>query len=74
MTEEQVEAFVARYMPAYELFSEGILRGDKKSTPRWASQLLQLTIDRQRQVIRIDRTRPTDSLADEDASQTTIDA
>lgn len=43
MTDEQVENFVARYMPGYECFGAGI-------ETRWKGALLRIVIDLQRQV------------------------
>ena len=57
MTDAQVEQFVARYMPAYELFGQDIAAGDGTTKPRWASDHLVLTLDHERNIIKVDMTR-----------------
>lgn len=48
MTDQEVEDFVARYMPGYECFGAGI---DK----RWQGALLRVVIDKERQVSKVQK-------------------
>ncbi|KAH8918989.1 P-loop containing nucleoside triphosphate hydrolase protein [Atractiella rhizophila] len=48
MTDEEVKAFISRYMPSYELFQGGI---HKKIAPNWKGHGLQITIGRGREVL-----------------------
>ncbi|KAK4046872.1 hypothetical protein OIV83_005768 [Microbotryomycetes sp. JL201] len=47
MTDEQVKDFIARYMPGYELFLDGIERADAP----WHSKGLRLVIGQQREIV-----------------------
>jgi len=47
MSDEQVEGFVTRYMPGYELFGYGIQRTDSP----WAGKGLQIRVNNLRQVV-----------------------
>jgi pantothenate kinase-related protein Tda10 len=51
MTDEQVDDFVARYMPAYELWSAGV----RDRTAPWAGAGLAVRIDAGRKVVGIER-------------------
>ncbi|CAO1638010.1 unnamed protein product [Parajaminaea phylloscopi] len=46
MTDDEVLAFVERYMPGYELFGSGVLRPDAP----WSGRMLRIGLDRDRQV------------------------
>lgn len=47
MTDEQVEAFIARYMPGYECFLGGV----SSAAAPWAGRGLQLILDTRRAVV-----------------------
>ncbi|UZJ53954.1 hypothetical protein CBS101457_003274 [Exobasidium rhododendri] len=51
MSDVQVHDFVARYMPGYELFGEGVTKND---TP-WSGYGLQITLDAHRDVVNVAR-------------------
>ena len=50
MTDEQVEKFVDGYMPAYELYLEGVRRGVFEGTDKRGRQL-RIVLDRGRRVL-----------------------
>ncbi|WVF69662.1 hypothetical protein IAT40_004441 [Kwoniella sp. CBS 6097] len=50
MTDEEVRAFIQRYMPSYELFQHGI---DKRTAP-WAGKGLRYTVNIQRNIVDIE--------------------
>lgn len=69
MTDAQVELFVARYMPAYELFGQDIAAGDGTTKPRWAANHLVLTLNHERNITKVDKTQsdvPDDVVGGED--------
>lgn len=51
MTDEQVDGFVQRYMPGYELWKEGIWRDDAP----WAGRGLRLVYGSERDVVTVDQ-------------------
>ena len=53
MTDEQVVAFVDRYIPGYVYFGDGVQLGDIATgkRPPWNGNGLQLVIDENREVV-----------------------
>lgn len=47
MTDEQVIAFVDRYMPGYELFLDGV----RDRSNRWAGRGMAITLGQDREVV-----------------------
>lgn len=77
MSDAAVEAFISRYMPAYELFGQDIAAGDGTTKPRWASNHLVITLDRERTIVKADVTRSamSDQTAETDeATDMPVDA
>ena len=68
MTDEQVYAFVERYMPGYELWKEGIWSNDAP----WAGRALRMYFGRGREVIRIAKPAITESKDTEVFQSTTV--
>ncbi|EJD49727.1 P-loop containing nucleoside triphosphate hydrolase protein [Auricularia subglabra TFB-10046 SS5] len=52
MSDEQVTAFVDRYIPGYVHFGDGVHKGGDGMVPPWLGRGLQLVVDENRNVIR----------------------
>lgn len=51
MTDEQVKAFVDRYIPGYVFFGDGVNNGTEGKPPRWIGSGLVVTIGQDRELI-----------------------
>jgi D-glycerate 3-kinase len=62
MTDDQVERFVDGYMPAYELYIDGLMHGDLFSG-KDGREILRLDYDQDRRVVRVQRGRIDDTIS-----------
>lgn len=55
MTDDQVRAFVERYMPAYELWAQTVLNADAP----WAGKVVRLRYSKDREVVAVENPEPS---------------